>query len=90
MRLVTAPTPNFYGSDYSDIKPSIEKTVSENSEFYENVKGAKITTHSIMGDGLRKTTFDNGRIVYVNYSQQAITVENTVIGAMSYKLLKGE
>ena len=90
MRLVTAPTPNFYGSDYSDIKSSIEKTVSENSEFYENVKGAKITAHSIMGDGLRKTTFDNGRIVYVNYSQQAITVENTVIGAMSYKLLKGE
>ena len=43
-----------------------------------------------MGDGLRKTTFDNGRIVYVNYSQKATTVENTVIGAMSYKLLKGE
>ena len=90
IRLLTAASPDFYGSTYSDVKPIIEKTVSENKEYFECVKGAKITGHSILENGIRKTTFDNGCTVYVNYGDSQQSAENSVIDAMSYKLLKGE
>lgn len=90
IRLLTSMTPDFYGTDYSDVKARIESAVAENREYYESIRGAKIIGHSILGDGLRKTVFDNGCTVYVNYSQQDKTIDNTVVEAMSYKLLKGE
>ena len=53
-------------------------------------KNAKIISHKILENGLRKTEFDNGTAVYVNYGSTRLTSEAGEGAAGSYIFTKGE
>lgn len=58
---------------YKNAKPVLDKTCS-----------ARITDHQRLSDAVSKTVYDNGVIVYVNYSDQKVSVDGIVVEGLSY------
>lgn len=56
----------------------------EYAEVFEDVATCKIIKHEIMGDGLRITTYENGTMVAVNYSDQAVTWGDITVEARNF------
>lgn len=52
---------------YEDLKEDIVANEKLTAEYYSAIKGATVKKHEILSTDLRKTTFDNGYVVYVNY-----------------------
>lgn len=59
----------YHAVSYDGLKDNIKATYDKTSAYYESIKGASITEHEILPDGLRKTVFSNGVTVYVNYGE---------------------
>ncbi len=65
----------FYNSLFSDICDDIISDTKHLSEYYEKIDGAHIIHHEILGGGLRRTVYDNGVTVYVNYSDSVAVTD---------------
>ena len=79
-----------YVYNESELKESIDDLKDSGYiDFFNAIKNAKITNHQILNNGIRKTVFDNGVTVYVNYTNEAISVEGNDIDAQSYIYVKG-
>ena len=81
-------TGNFYASVYKDIKEYLINSVSGYQECFDLVKNAKITNYEILSNKVRKTTFDNGVMIYVNYDDKDFTVADGLVNANGYLLVK--
>lgn len=77
---------DIYSSEYSVYRDTIIEYTSELQALNAKVAGAHIVGHEIMDNGVTKVTYDNGVMVYVNYSSTAQTVDGTTVEAMSYKV----
>ena len=58
--------------------------------YCENVLGERIVKHSIINNDVRCTEYENGYMVYVNYSDTNYLAENIEVPANGYLVLKGE
>lgn len=58
----------YYGSDTSNAKEIMKSVVEKYQGYYAAIKGAKIKDHISIEKGVKKTEYDNGVVVYVNYS----------------------
>lgn len=87
--LINALYPEFYGTVYSGIKDDMLSTYSELSSYYESIKGAKITSNTVISSGVHCTVFDNGVTVYVNYNSSSKKTPAGKIGAYDYIITKG-
>lgn len=58
-------------------------------DYFDAVKDAKIIEHQIFENEVRKTVFDNGIVVYVNYSDETVSVDGNVVEALNYIYVKG-
>lgn len=56
------------------------------NEALKNVEGAFMTDHEILQEGVRKVTYDNGVIIYVNYTDHDVNINEITIPKMSYRL----
>lgn len=52
----------------------------------EKVEGAFVIDHVKLDNGVTKVTYDNGVVIYVNYSENSATVDGVTIDALSYKV----
>lgn len=86
--LINSPYNYFYNSEYDKIKNEIIKTVSKYKETFEAVKNSKVKNHIVISGDLRKTEFDNGIVIYVNYSDKDLTENGIEIGANSWSMVK--
>ena len=50
------------------------------------VTGSAIVGHEILDGDVRKVTYENGVVIYLNYSETGKTVDGIEIPAMSYRL----
>ena len=55
-------------------------------EVAASVEGAYITKHEKLDNGVTRVSYDNGVVIYVNYSENNVTVDGYSIDAMSYKV----
>ncbi len=74
----------FYATVYEDNVDLIDSLLKESKAYLNAVKSAKITAHSNVTATATKTVFDNGVSVYVNYSDNDITVENVKVPANDF------
>ncbi len=88
-KLLVSSESAFYGSVYSDMKPYIEKSVLENKDYYGKINGTTIKEHIIYENGVRKTVFDNGYEVFVNYTDKIQTISDITVEPFGYKLIAG-
>ncbi len=73
--LVNSVHKNLHNSVYSGIKEEIVSTVTDLQDFYGRIEGKEITEFKILSNGLHKTTFENGLVLYTNHSEKAVTSE---------------
>lgn len=45
-----------------------------------------IVRHEMLAEGVNKVTYDNGVVFYINYNQDAVTVDGVTIDGLSYKV----
>ncbi len=62
----------YHGVSYDDLKDDIVSTYKATADYYKTVKGATISEHYILNNGLRHTVFSNGTTVYVNYGDSKL------------------
>lgn len=78
-----------FSSTYTDW---LDQAVEIYTDFNENLTGiwnAAIEDHEEVKDGVFKVTYDNGKIVYVNYNSQVVTVDGVKIQAKDYAVKEG-
>lgn len=92
---ITAAQNVFYGSVYWDdtiergVREDIETTVAEYKDYFNSVNGAKISSHKVITEDVRLTTFDNGVSVYVNYGAADYTDGDITVAGRGYTVKGG-
>lgn len=87
---------NWMGEDdlYLNDEAQLERTVNalkSTAEFYEPVKHlqtVRMIDHTYLTPDLVRVTYENGERVYVNYSENDITVENVTVKGTGYTVNK--
>ena len=79
----------FVNSLYTDNKEDIIKNIKDYSELFSKISSSKITQHTIVNGNVRKTTFDNGIIVLVNYGSSDFVYDGTLVPALNFCYIKG-
>ena len=70
--VINAETPHFYNAVFNQIKDNIFETSKELSGYYQKISGKHITSHAVLENSLRETVFENGVVVYVNYTDKTL------------------
>ncbi len=79
-----------YSTKYSVWKETAVKAYLEFNETYANISDRTIADYEILSDTLRKTTFADGSVIYVNYSNKDIEAEGKTVTAESFLLVRGQ
>ena len=84
--LIYTNSSDLYSTEYATYHDTIVEYDEELRQVAEAVDGAFITNHEKMDNGVTAVTYDNGVVIYVNYSDNDVTVDGTKVEAMSYKV----
>ena len=78
-------------AEYRLWKDEVATYYNKYNEFYQLVKDATITNHEIIdrNNDYRVVTYSNGVKVYLNYSDEAATIDGTKVEALSYVIKEG-
>lgn len=76
----------YYATTYETWKQEAFEVYAQVNEALKYVSGAKMTGHEIMENEVRKITYDNGIVIYVNYSDEVQKTDGLEIPAGSYRL----
>lgn len=87
--LINSLYPYFNTTLYSSVKEDMIATYNDLADYYKSIKGAKITSNTIVSSGVHCTTFDNGVIVYVNYNSKAVQTPAGELAALDYIVTGG-
>ncbi|MBQ7128458.1 MAG: hypothetical protein IJO19_00525 [Clostridia bacterium] len=75
---------SLYSTVYSDIKDQIFDTYSYVSDALDGVYGTRITSHEQLADGVFKTTYQNGTVIYVNYNSKDYKAKGITVASQDY------
>lgn len=75
---------SFYSTQYLTWMDDAEEIYQRTNEVLKKVVNSAVAEHVILGDGIRKITYDNGVVIYINYNDTGVTAENISIPAKSY------
>ena len=75
----------YYATTFDVWKEEAVEIYNRVNEALQYVSGAQITGHEISGD-VRRVTYSNGVSIYINYGDEAATINGKQIPAMSYEM----
>lgn len=76
----------YYATTFTTWKDDAVKVYEQVNEPLKNVTGAIMVGHEILDNGVRKVTYDNGVVIYVNYSDEDLAADGKSVPALSYRL----
>ncbi|MGF7143685.1 hypothetical protein HNQ56_002112 [Anaerotaenia torta] len=76
----------YYSTNYEIWKEQALDLYKEVNLALQKVTAANITDHEILENGLRRVTYSNGTVFYLNYSDEAVTVGELTIPANHYEM----
>lgn len=79
----------FYSSVFDEVKSGIMADVNEYEKVFENIKNVSVKEHMIINKDLRKIEYNNGTVVYVNYSDKDTLTEIGTVKAKSFLMKVG-
>ncbi len=88
--LIYTNSSDLYSTEFATYADTVVQYDEELRELADLTDGAYMTKHEILESGVRKVTYDNGVLIYVNYNDEDITVDGVTVGAMSYKVGEAE
>ena len=75
----------FYATTYDTWKGEAVEIYNRVNEALQHVSDAQMVGHEIEGD-VRKITYSNGVTIYINYSDEAESMDGKTLPAMSYEM----
>ena len=75
----------YYATTYETWKDEAKEIYDRVNTALQNVSAAEIVNHEIFGN-VRKVTYSNGVIIYINYGDEAQTIGGVTVPAMSYEM----
>ncbi len=86
--LIGSRTDELYSADYRDWISYMGLQYGELNEVLSGVQTSIITGHTILSEEVRKVTYENGSIIYVNYGSDAAEADGFQIPAEGYCLVQ--
>lgn len=86
--LIYTNSNDIYSSEYDVYRDTIIEYSTELKEISEKTEGAYIIGHEIFDSQIRKVTYDNGVVIYINYARTGQSADGYTIDAMSYKVVE--
>lgn len=83
--LIYTNSADLYSTKYSTYKDTIIEYDADFRQVAALTGDAMITRHEKLAEGVNKVTYDNGVVIYINYNQDAVTVDGVTIDGLSYK-----
>lgn len=75
-----------YSTEYGLWKEEAVAMYEKVNTALRKVSGEVILSHEILANGVRKVTYSNGIVFYINYSPQEVTAEGIMIPAKNYEM----
>ncbi|WP_162140135.1 DUF5696 domain-containing protein [Haploplasma axanthum] len=85
--LLETKSNNIYTSRFSDWKTEILDQYNYINEALKNVINQKLVKREIINTGLVKNTYNNGVVIYINYSSNEYTDAGVVVSPSSYEVI---
>jgi len=85
-KLIYTNSENLYSLDYSSYSGTIAEYDAALRELAEKTDGAFVLRHETLENGLVKVSYDNGVVVYVNYTESDLSADGQSVAALSYKV----
>lgn len=76
----------YYSTKFENWKELAAQIYTKVNSVLSYVENAKITSHQILAPGVKKVTYDNGVIIYVNSTDREYTAAGLTIPAKSYEM----
>lgn len=76
----------YYATTYDVWKNEAVSVYGQINDALKYVSGAAMIDHEILDGGVRKVTYDNGVIIYINYENEIKQADGLEIPAMCYRL----
>lgn len=76
----------FYATTFTVWKEEATDVYRQVNEALKYVNGAMMTNHEILDNGVRKVTYGNGVMIYINYEKETRTADGLEIPAAGYRL----
>lgn len=85
-KLIYTNSSDLYSLEFDSYRDTIAQYDRELRALAETVGTACIVNHEILPNSLVKVTYDNGVVIYINYTESALTDGNVTVDALSYKV----
>ena len=85
-KLIYTNSSNLYSLEFDSYRATIAQYDRELKALSEKVGTSCITDHEILSNGLVKVTYENGVVIYVNYTEMALSADGVTVDALSYKV----
>ena len=77
---------SYYSTTFSNWEDTAVEIYNRVNEALQYVTDATIVSHEILQTGVSRVTYSNGVVFIVNSSDEDVTVDGTVIEALSYEM----
>ncbi|MBO5098131.1 MAG: hypothetical protein J6B96_07455 [Agathobacter sp.] len=84
--LIYTNSSNLYSTQFDIYKDTVIEYDKELREVASKVEGAHILKHEKVEEDVIRVTYDNGVVIYVNYSENTVVCDGVTIAALSYKV----
>lgn len=84
--LIYTNSADLYSTKYSTYKDTIIEYDADFRQVAALTGDAMIVRHEMLAAGVNRVTYDNGVVFYINYNQDAVTVDGVTIDGLSYKV----
>lgn len=88
-KLIYTNSNGLYSLEYGTYRDTIVEYDAVLRELAGKTAGACITEHTVLDNGLVRVSYDNGVVIYVNYTQTELFADGLTVEAQSY-LVGGE
>lgn len=85
-KLINTDYNELFTSTYADWRDDVLATCEELKPVWNATMGAKIISHEEVAENVFCTGYDNGVRVYVNYNEQAVSIEGVKLEALSWEV----
>ena len=84
-QLIYTNSSNLYSLEYDSYRDTIVEYDTALRALAEMTGDACISNHEVLKNGLVKVSYDNGVVIYVNYTETALSADGLTVDALSYK-----
>lgn len=88
--LIYTNSNDLYSLEFSNYSDTIIEYDAQLRALAERTDGSHIILHETLDSGLVKVSYDNGVIIYVNYTENDLTADGVTVEALSYKVGEAE